>query len=160
MQFHPDTIPKHDIHEDLKSIEADLQVAKSMAMRRSDFVFDPDLEEGMLDSIDLADYQISNEQLEKIVQRVKKVRLKLSPTEEEEEEISFRKRTSPPKRENELLDADFQATIEHAMNDEALNEESRIIASFNKGKKLTTEQKIFLVKQKMHLGRSTKAIVA
>ena len=131
-----------------------------MAMRRTDFVFDPDLEEGMLDSMDLADYQINDEQLEKIVQRVKKVRLKLMPPGDEEEELSFRERTLPPKRENELLDADFQATIEHVMNDEVLNEESRIIASFKKGKKLTTEQKIFLVKQKMHLGRSTKAIVA
>ena len=129
-------------------------------MRRTDFVFDPDLEEGMLDSMDLADYQINDEQLEKIVQRVKKVRLKLMPPGDEEEELSFRERTLPPKRENELLDADFQATIEHVMNDEVLNEESRIIASFKKGKKLTTEQKIFLVKQKMHLGRSTKAIVA
>ena len=61
-----------------------------MAMRRSDFVFDPDLEEEKLDSLDLADYQISDEQLEKIVQRVKKVRLKLSPPEDEHEDFSFR----------------------------------------------------------------------
>ena len=46
------------------------------------------------------------------------------------------------------------------MNDEALNEESRIIASFKKGKKLTIEQKIFLVKQKVHLGKTTKAVAA
>ena len=35
----------HDIHDDLKAIEADLQVAKSMTIRRDSFVFDPDLEE-------------------------------------------------------------------------------------------------------------------
>ena len=46
------------------------------------------------------------------------------------------------------------------MNDEALNEESRIIASFKKGKKLTIEQKIFIVKQKVQLGKSTKAVAA
>ena len=51
----------HDIHEDLKTLEADLRVAKSMAMRRQDFVFDPDLEEEKLDSMDLEDYQISGE---------------------------------------------------------------------------------------------------
>ena len=110
--------------------------------------------------MDLEDYQIGDEQLEKIVQRVHKVRKKLMPLDDEGEEQFFRGRPSISEHEGKFLDADFQATIEHAMNDEALNEESRIIASFKKGKKLTIEQKIFLVKQKVHLEKTTKAVAA
>ena len=38
-------ISMHDIHDDLKAIEADIQVAKSTKFQRKAFVFDPDLEE-------------------------------------------------------------------------------------------------------------------
>ena len=79
------SIPLHDIHADIKSIEADLSVAKSMTIQRKAFVFDPAVEEEMLDSHDLADYRIGDEALSAIITRVWEVRERLAPPSEDEQ---------------------------------------------------------------------------
>ena len=79
------SIPLHDIHADIKSIEADLSVAKSMTIQRKAFVFDPAVEEEMLDSHDLADYRIGDEALSAIITRVREVRERLAPPSDDEQ---------------------------------------------------------------------------
>ena len=78
------SIPLHDIHADIRSVEADLSLAKSMTIQRTAFVFDPAEEEKNLDSHDLADYRIGDEALSAIIKRVQKVRQRLSPPTDDE----------------------------------------------------------------------------
>ena len=57
------------------------------------------------------------------------------------------------------LDSVFQEAVKQTLEDPEVQKASRIIASFQKGKMLTVEQKIYIVQQKVEFDRRTQSIV-
>ena len=57
------------------------------------------------------------------------------------------------------MDSVFQEAVKQTLEDPEVQKASRIIASFQKGKMLTVEQKIYIVQQKVEFNRRTQSIV-
>lgn len=162
-----DLFPLHDLDADLKISARDIKRLKVKPRPPDSFIFDPDEEKAKLVSVDLNDYRIPMDELNGLLERISNVRKALQrPVDddqvEEEKDGGDDRGDVKDERDGAAPNvlSDFSQAVRLVRSDPNIAQVSQMINSFEKGKRLSNHQRMYIVEQMVVEKRSTKAVHA